>query len=98
MVEFILAVSFLLITPGSGVLSTTGVGAAYGYKSGFAYVVGLFVGNNLISILVISGVATVVLTVRWLRLILFTYSICYLLFLTWRFANAGSRNYIVRFC
>ncbi len=91
MVEFILAVFFLLITPGPGVLSTAGVGAAYGYKSGLAYVGGLFVGNNLVSILVISGIATVVLAVPWLRLLLLTLSICYLLFLAWRIANAGSR-------
>jgi len=36
MIVFFLAVLFLLITPGPGVLSTAGVGAAFGFRAGLA--------------------------------------------------------------
>ena len=61
MLEFCLAVLFLVITPGPGVLSTAGVGSGFGYRAGLAYVGGLFVGNNVVAGLVISGVAAVAL-------------------------------------
>ncbi|HEC70944.1 MAG TPA: LysE family translocator, partial [Roseobacter sp.] len=40
MLQFALAVFFLIVTPGPGVLSTAGVGAAFGFRAGLAYVVG----------------------------------------------------------
>ena len=61
--EFLIAVLFLLTTPGPGVLSTAGVGAAFGYRAGLSYVGGLFVGSNLTLCLVISGIAAVILAV-----------------------------------
>jgi len=91
MLEFIAAVVFLLITPGPGVLTTAGIGAAYGYRPGLAFIAGLFVGGNLVMILVISGVATVAFTIPWLRNVLLLLSVSYLLFLAWRIATAGSR-------
>ncbi|MEP4336194.1 MAG: LysE family translocator, partial [Roseobacter sp.] len=45
MLTFAAAVFFLIITPGPGVLSAAGVGAAYGMRSGLRYVLGLFIGN-----------------------------------------------------
>ena len=48
MFTFSVAVFFLIATPGPGVLSAAGVGAAFGYKSGMAYVTGLFIGTNLV--------------------------------------------------
>ena len=33
MLQFALAVFFLLITPGPGVLTTAGIGAAFGYRA-----------------------------------------------------------------
>lgn len=90
MIEFALAVFFLLITPGPGVLSTAGIGAAYGYRTGFAYVGGLMLGGGVTMLLVISGLAAVVLAVPWLRMVLLLASVGYLTYLAWRIATAGA--------
>jgi threonine/homoserine/homoserine lactone efflux protein len=90
MIEFALAVIFLLMTPGPGVLSTAGIGAAYGYRAGFAYVGGLMLGGGVTMLLVISGLAAVVLAVPWLRFALLLASVGYLAYLAWRIATAGA--------
>jgi threonine/homoserine/homoserine lactone efflux protein len=91
MLEFALAVVFLISTPGPGVLTTAGIGAAYGYRNGLAFIAGLFVGGHVVMILVASGIAAAGLAVPWLRLVLLILSIGYLLFLAFRVATAGSR-------
>ena len=91
MLAFAAAVFFLIISPGPGVLSTAGVGAAYGYRNGLAYVAGLFAGSNLVALLVISGVAATALALPWLRTTLLIASLGYLLWLAWRIASAGAK-------
>lgn len=91
MLTFAAAVFFLIVTPGPGVLSAAGVGAAYGMKPGLRYVLGLFIGNNLVILAVISGLAALVLATPWLRTALFIASTAYLLYLALRIAFAGSR-------
>ena len=91
MLAFAAAVFFLIISPGPGVLSTAGVGAAYGYRNGLAYVAGLFAGSNLVAMLVISGVAATALALPWLRKTLLIASLGYLLWLAWRIASAGAK-------
>ena len=90
MLAFAAAVFFLIISPGPGVLSTAGVGAAYGYRNGLAYVAGLFAGSNLVAMLVISGVSATALALPWLRTTLLIASLGYLLWLAWRIASAGA--------
>ena len=65
--SFAAAVFLLIITPGPGVLSTAGVGSAYGFARGLRYVAGLFIGTNLVSAAVISGLAALVLGVPYVR-------------------------------
>lgn len=91
MLTFAAAVFFLIATPGPGVLSTAGVGAAFGGRAGFRYVIGLFIGTNIVALAVISGVAAVVLADARIRTALFVISTCYLLYLAFRIATAGSR-------
>ena len=91
MLTFAAAVFFLIITPGPGVLSTAGIGAAYGYRPGLAYVFGLFLGNNLVALAVISGLWAVVLGIPGLRLVLMIASTAYLIYLASRIAFAGSK-------
>lgn len=91
MLEFAAAVFFLIVTPGPGVLSTAGVGAAYGYRPGLAYVGGLWAGNNLVAVLVVSGVAAAALALPWLRAVLLWASAAYLLWLAAKIALAGTR-------
>jgi len=55
MLTFLAAVFFLLITPGPGVLTTAGVGSAYGFRPGLSYVIGLFIGSNLVMLGVATG-------------------------------------------
>ena len=87
---FLLAVVLLLITPGPGVLSTAGVGAAYGRAAGHRYVAGLCLGTNLVALAVVSGVAALVLAAPALRGALVLASAGYLLWLAARIALAGA--------
>ncbi len=91
MLTFAAAVFFLIITPGPGVLSTAGVGSGFGFPAGFRYVLGLFIGTNMVALAVISGVAAVVLSVPAVRYVLMAASIAYLLYLAAKIAFAGSR-------
>jgi len=60
MLSFAAAVFLLIITPGPGVLSLAGVGAAYGMRAGWRYFIGLFIGTNLVALAVITGLAALV--------------------------------------
>jgi threonine/homoserine/homoserine lactone efflux protein len=91
MITFALAVFFLMATPGPGVLSTAGLGAGFGFRTGLAYVVGLFIGTNIVALGVITGLAAVVLSVPWVRWVLMGASVLYLLYLAAKIAFAGSR-------
>ena len=85
-----MAVFFLLITPGPGVLSTAGVGAAYGFNPGIKYVFGLFLGTNLVALIVVSGLATVIFSFPYVRIILLFLSSSYLIYLAIRIGFHGS--------
>lgn len=90
MLEFVIAVFFLLITPGPGILTTAGIGAAYGYRSGYRFLTGLCLGGLITMMIVISGLAAIVLTVPALRIVLLFASVGYLIYLAWRIASADS--------
>ena len=91
MLTFAAAVFFLIITPGPGVLSTAGVGAAFGQQAGLRYVTGLFIGTNLVLAAVITVLTAALLADDRFRVILFGASICYLGYLALRIAFAGSK-------
>ena len=91
MLTFAAAVFFLIITPGPGVLSTAGVGAAFGASAGTRYVIGLFIGTNLVCLAVVSGLTAALLADERLRLVFFAASLCYLIYLAARIALAGSK-------
>lgn len=91
MLGFVLAVFFLLITPGPGVLTTAGIGSGFGYAAGMRFLTGLFVGTNLVALAVVSGLAAILLSVPWLRSVLMAVSVAYLLYLAFRIAFSRSR-------
>ncbi|MFK7836489.1 MAG: LysE family translocator [Sulfitobacter sp.] len=91
MIEFVIAVFFLLITPGPGVLTTAGIGAAFGYRAGLGFLSGLCLGGFINMMMVISGLAAIVLAVPSLRAVLLFASISYLLYLAFRIASAGAK-------
>ena len=90
MLTFAISVFLLIITPGPGVLSTAGFGAAYGFKQSLRYVFGLFLGTNLVFLAVASGLIAVLLSFPSLRVFLLVLSTCYLLYLASKIALAGS--------
>ena len=91
MLTFALAVFRLIITPGPGVLSLAGVGATYGWRQGFRYLFGLFLGTNLVCFAVISGLATAVLADSTIRTMLLIISVGYLVYLSLSIALAGAK-------
>lgn len=91
MLAFASAVFLLIITPGPGVLSTAGVGSAFGYASGMRYLIGLFIGTNVVALAVISGLAGIMLSLPVLRQVLLVVSALYLGYLAFKIATAGSR-------
>jgi threonine/homoserine/homoserine lactone efflux protein len=91
MLTFALAVFLLIITPGPGVLSLAGVGAAFGWRQGIQYLAGLFIGTNIVCLAVISGLAAIVLADPIVRMILLAVSAAYLAYLAFRIAFAGAK-------
>jgi threonine/homoserine/homoserine lactone efflux protein len=91
MLSFTVAVFFLLITPGPGVLTTAGIGSGYGWSAGVRFLIGLFIGTNLVAIAVVSGLAAILFSVPWLRNVLMVVSIGYLFYLAIRIAFSRSR-------
>ena len=90
MLTFAITVFLLIVTPGPGVLSTAGFGAAYGYKKSLRYVFGLFLGTNLVFLAVATGLIAVLLSIPSLRIFLLILSTCYLFYLASKIALAGS--------
>jgi len=66
------------------------VGSAFGYRSGFSYVTGLWAGNNLVCIAVVTGLATIMFSAPILREVLIVLSTGYLVYLAGRIALAGA--------
>ena len=91
MLTFAMAVFLLIITPGPGVLSLAGVGAAFGLRQGFGYLTGLFIGTNLVCFAVISGLATVMLTTPLIRTLLLIASAAYLGNLAFKIDFSGAK-------
>ena len=74
--------------PGSG---SPGVGAAFGRQHGGRYLIGLFLGNNMVCLAVVSGLAAVMLADPRVRTVFYIASVAYLAYLAFRIAFAGSK-------
>ena len=59
MIAFVLAVFLLILTPGPGVLSLAGVGAAFGWRQGIKFLIGLFIGYNIAFLAAINAISDV---------------------------------------
>ena len=91
MLTFAIVSLLMFITPGPGVLSLAGVGAAFGWRHGLRYMAGLFAGHFLVSIAVITGLAAIILAEPFIRRLLLLASVGYLGYLALRIALAGSK-------
>ena len=96
MVTFAFSVFLLIVTPGPGVLSTAGFGAAYGFKKSLRYVLGLFLGTNLVFFAVATGLIAILLSTPSLRIFLLILSTFYLLYLASKLALAGSKIVFIK--
>jgi len=96
MVTFAFSVFLLIVTPGPGVLSTAGFGAAYGFKKSLRYVFGLFLGTNLVFFAVATGLIAILLSTPSLRIFLLILSTFYLLYLASKLALAGSKIVFIK--
>lgn len=96
MFAFAGAIFLLIITPGPGVLTIAGVGSAFGYRPGLSYLTGLLIGNNMVALAVISGLAAVLTTIPILATILVFASTLYLLYLAAKIAFSGSKIAFIR--
>ena len=91
MLAFALAALLLLITPGPGVMSLAGVGAAFGTRPGLAYMSGLCLGTNLVAGMVVAGYAALLLAIPYIRTVLMALSFGYLFWLALKIAFAGRK-------
>ena len=96
MLTFAISVFLLIVTPGPGVLSTAGFGAAYGFKKSLRYVFGLFLGTNLVFFAVATGLIAILLSIPSSRIFLLILSTCYLFYLASKIALAGSNIAFVK--
>ena len=95
MTAYIAAIVFLIITPGPGVLTTAGVGSAYGFQASLAYLFEIIFGSLITMSAVGSGLAAIVFSVTYIRNILLLTSLLYLLYLAFRIATSEAR---IAFC
>ena len=91
MIAFAAATFFLLITPGPGVLTTAGVGSAFGFRAGLPYLCGIVFGSVMVMAAVATGLAALVLSYPPVRTVLIVLSVAYLVYLAGRIALTGSR-------
>jgi len=90
MTSFALAVFLLVATPGPGNLSLAGAGAAFGFRPGIRYALGLGFGANLVALAVATGLAATVFAIPYVRPVLLAASVAYLIFLAARIAFTGT--------
>ena len=88
MLSFVAAAFFLLITPGPGVLSVAGAGAAFGFRAGLPYTAGVVLGTLTVIVAVTTGLAAFLLSYPPLRILLLVASAAYLLYLAYRIATS----------
>ena len=91
MIAFILAIFLLILSPGPGVLSLAGVGAAFGWRQGFKYLIGLFLGYNIAFLAAIFGLSATMFANPTVRIVLLFVSASYLGYLAIRIAFSGTR-------
>ncbi len=96
MVAFALAVFFMIATPGPAVLALAGVGAAFSFKDGLRFLVGLTIGYLLVWAFVITGLASVVFSVSYMRTIFLVISSGYLIYLSFKIMMKGSKIAFIR--
>jgi len=86
----------MIATPGPAVLALAGVGAAFSFKDGLRFLIGLTIGYLLVWALVITGLASVVFSVSYMRMIFLIISSGYLIYLSFKIMMKGSKIAFIR--
>ena len=74
MFSYVLAVIALTAIPGPGLLTIFGIGSAFGYRAGIRFTLGVYLGANLTTLIVFSGLSALFTGFPALRNILFLFS------------------------
>ncbi len=85
------AIFGLVITPGPGVLTTAGTGSGFGFRAGLRFLAGLWIGNNLVGLAVVSGLAATLFAIPYLRGVLIAATAVYIVYLALKIGFAGSK-------
>ena len=91
MISFAAAVFFLIITPGPAVLALAGVGACFSFKMGLRFLAGLAIGHITVSILVITGISSIIFALPSMRMAFLIISTGFLLFMSYKIIAHGSK-------
>jgi threonine/homoserine/homoserine lactone efflux protein len=78
----------LMGSPGPATLSSAGSGAAYGFRGGLRYTLGICTGTSTVVLLVATGVTGLVIALPGARTVLIGAASLYILYLAWKIANA----------
>ena len=88
LVTLLTAALVVMGSPGPSTLSATAVGASFGARRAFPYLVGLLLGTGMVLVAVIAGLAGLLLAIPGLAPALTVASALYLLYLAFRIATA----------
>ncbi|WP_193186791.1 LysE family translocator [Nisaea sediminum] len=78
----------LMGSPGPATLSLAGLGTAYGFRRGLAYLGGIVIGTTGVLLMIASGVTALILTEPALVTALTVAAAAYILYLAWKIASA----------
>ncbi len=84
----LLAALPLMGSPGPATLSSASMGAAYGFRAGLPYVLGVCCGTSTVVLMIATGITGVILTLPGAVPILTVAAAAYILYLAYRIATA----------
>ncbi|MEI2385328.1 LysE family translocator [Breoghania sp. JC706] len=88
LVGFVLAGLALTGSPGPNTLSLAAVGAAYGFRRGILYMIGLLAGMVLVMAITATGLGGLMLAIPGVAPVVTALAVAYFLYLAWKIASA----------
>ena len=78
----------LMGSPGPATMSLAGIGTAFGFRQGIAYLLGIILGTVGVLIMIATGVTALVLAIPALVTALTMAAAAYIVYLAWKIASA----------
>ena len=88
LVGFVFAGLALTGSPGPNTLSLAAVGAAYGFRRGILYMIGLLAGMVLVMAITATGLGGLMLAIPGVAPVVTALAVAYFLYLAWKIASA----------